>query len=84
MAEARINLPAELDGLPLFMLLDVVKQANLGEKDTWLVQQYLIQRIPQADLAAELGWSRSTVSIHISKAIEKMSKISERLYIHQN
>jgi len=55
MSEARIKLPPELEKLPLFVLLDVIKQANLGEKDMWIVQQYIIRRIPQDDIAASLG-----------------------------
>lgn len=83
MSEARIKLPPELEELPLFVLFDVIKQANLGETDMQLIQRYLVHRIPQADLAAELGWSRATVSIHITKAIKKMAGVAGKLYIHQ-
>lgn len=80
MADARIKLPPELDKLPLFVLLDVIQQTNLGEKDTWLVQQYIIKRIPQDDLAAELGWSRRTVHVHLKRSIGRMAEISLKLY----
>lgn len=80
MSEARVNLPRELENIPLFVLLDVIKQANLGKKDAWLVQQYIIRRIPQDDLAAELGWTRRTVHTHIKRSLTKMAEISAKLY----
>jgi len=80
MSEARIKLPPELEKLPLFVLLDVIKQANLGEKDMWIVQQYIIRRIPQDDIAASLGWTRRTVHAHLKRAIKKMAETSKKLY----
>lgn len=80
MSEARVKLPPELEHIPLFVLFDVIKQANLGEKDMWLVQQYVIKRVPQDDLAAELGWTRRTVHAHIKRSFKKMAEISAKLY----
>lgn len=80
MSDARVKLPPELERIPLFVLLDVIKQANLGEKDAWLVQGYIVKRIPQADLAAELGWTRRTVHAHIKRSLNKMAEISAKLY----
>lgn len=80
MSDARVNLPPELEHIPLFVLLDVIKQANLGDKDAWLVQEYVIKRIPQDDIAVELGWSRRTVYTHLKRSLRKMAKISAKLY----
>ena len=73
-------MPLELDHLPLFVLLDVVRQANLGEKDMWLVQQYIIKQVSQDDIAAELGWTRRTVYVHLKRAMKKMVEIAQKLY----
>lgn len=80
MSEARVKLPRELENIPLFVLLDVMRQANLSKKDVWLVQQYVIRRIPQDDLAAELGWTRRTVHTHLKRSLNKMAEISAKVY----
>lgn len=80
MSSARVKLPPELEHLPLFVLFDVIKQANLGEQDMRLVQEYIIRQIPQDDLAAELGWSRRTVYVHLKRSISKMAEIAQKLY----
>lgn len=80
MSNARVKLPPELEHLPLFVLFDVIKQANLGEKDMCLVQKYIIKQIPQDDIAAELGWSRRTVYIHLKRSISKMAEIAQKLH----
>lgn len=74
MSSARIKLPPELDGLLLNQLEHCIAQSNLGVEDTWLIRRYLIAHVPQADLAAELDWNRSTVSSHISRAIARIAK----------
>ena len=80
MSSARIKLPPELDGLVLSQLEHCIDQANLGIEDTWLIRRYLIAHVPQADLAAELDWTRPTISIHITKAITKIAATARRLY----
>lgn len=81
MSNARVKLPPELEHLPLFVLFDVIKQANLGEQDMRLVQEYIIKQIPQDDIAAELGLSRRTVHAHLKRSMSKMTEIAQKLYI---
>lgn len=81
MSNARIKLPPELDSMPRFQLDDCIVQAHLGITDTWLIRKYIFDRMAQVDLAEEVGWTRSTVSAHISKAIGKISEIAKKLYI---
>ena len=80
MSNARVKLPPELEHLPLFVLFDVIKQANLGEQDMRMVQEYIIRQIPQDDIAAELGWSRRTVYVHLNRSMGKIAEIAPRLY----
>lgn len=80
MSNARVKLPPELEHLPLFVLFDVIKQSNLGERDMWLVREYVIKQIPQDDIAAELGWSRRTVYVHLKRSMSKMAEIAQKLY----
>lgn len=79
MSSAMVKLPPELDGLLLSQLEDCIAQANLGIEDTWLVRRYLISHVPQADLAAELGWTRRTVYMHITKSIAKIKATAQNL-----
>lgn len=68
-------------GRGLKFLFDVIKQANLGEQDMRLVQEYIIKQIPQDDIAAELGLSRRTVHAHLKRSMSKMTEIAQKLYI---
>jgi len=80
MAEARINLPPGLDRIHLFQLEDCIIQSNLGEQDREMVRMYLIDKIPQIEIAAEFGCSRTTVHKHLKKAIAKIACTNQRLY----
>lgn len=83
MSSARINLPPELNGLLLDELELCIAQANLGVEDTWLIRRYLIARVPQADLAAEMDWNRSTISAHITRAMAKVAEAAGRLHTNR-
>lgn len=80
-SNARVKLPPELNKMPKFQLDDCIVQANLGATDTWLVRRYIYDKVPHADLAEDLGWTRSTVSKHIRKSLEAMAEIAKKLYI---
>jgi DNA-binding MarR family transcriptional regulator len=79
MAAARVKLPDDLDGLLLREMEACIEQANLGQYDTLIARRYLISQLPQIEIAAELGWTRSTVSLHIPRIIRKVSLTANRL-----
>ena len=79
MSSARVRLPPELKGLLRSQLEDCIEQANLGVEDTWIVRRYLIARVPQADLAAELGCSRKTIFAHISRSIPSLQQAALKI-----
>ena len=62
--------------LQLEAQLKVIEEANLGTVDTLVAKRYLIDKWPQIDIAAEMGWSRCTVSDHVGKIVEKVQKTS--------
>lgn len=72
MASARVSLPPDLDRLLRSELLACIEEANLGQNDTTVAKRYLIDQWPQIDIAAELGWSRSTVSDRIPRILRKV------------
>ena len=79
MSAARIRLPENLEDLLLSEMEDCIEQANLGQTDTIIARRYLISQLPQIEIAAELGWTRSTVSQHIPRIIRKVSLTANRL-----
>ena len=59
MARARIRLPDDLEHLTKDEMTRSIDQACLGIEDTLIAQQYLLDRLPQVDVAAEIGCDRS-------------------------
>lgn len=80
MSNARVRLPPELEKIHLFQLEDCIIQANLGEQDRRMARMYLIDKIPQIEIAAEFDCSRTTVCKHLKTAIRKIAEINQRLY----
>lgn len=57
-----MRLPDTLKGLLRCEMAEAIEQANLGNDDTQIAAHYLIEQIPQIEIAAELGCERSTIS----------------------
>lgn len=83
MAAARVRLPEDLEDLLLDEMETCIEQSNLGQMDTIIARRYLINQLPQIEIAAELGWTRSTVSLHIPRIIRKVSLTANRLGINR-
>lgn len=79
MTSARVKLPLGLEGLLRSEMEICINEANLGQDDTVIAKRYLIDRWPQIDIAAELGWTRSTVSCHISNLLKKVEYTAHKL-----
>nr|DAT63416.1 MAG TPA: ECF sigma factor [Caudoviricetes sp.] len=56
-----------------------IREANLGNDDTDIAKRYLIDQIPQIEIAAEFGWERSTISRRISRILLKVENAAEKL-----
>jgi DNA-binding MarR family transcriptional regulator len=83
MAAARVKLPDDLEDLLLREMESCIEQANLGQYDTLIARRYLISQLPQIEIAAELGWTRSTVSQHIPRIISKVQNAANKLNLNQ-
>lgn len=77
---ARVKLPDSLNDLLRSELKQVVYESALGRDDTLIATRYIIEKIPQIDIAAELGWERSTVSKHIQLILKRAESTSRRLF----
>lgn len=80
MYRARVRLPVELEGLLKRDLEEAIDQANLGELDTLIAQRYLIDQIPQIDIATEIGVERSTISRRLPRIFDRIIWTAEQLY----
>lgn len=72
MYRARVRLPVELEGLLKRELEESIDQANLGDMDTMIAQRYLIDQIPQIDIATEIGVERSTISRRLPRILDRV------------
>lgn len=81
MQKARVRLPGGLDCLLRSEMEEVIRQANLGIEDTEIARRYLIDQVPQIDIAFEIGLERSTVSKRIPRILERAQKTAEKLFI---
>ena len=79
MATARVTLPNDIDGLLRSELERCIHEACLGDIDTAVAKRYLIDKWPQIEIAAELGWTRSTVSARVPKIISKVQNTAHRM-----
>ena len=81
MASARVRMPSDLDGLMRSEMLTCIEESNLGLLDTTVAKRYLIDQWPQIEIAAELGWTRSTVSARMPRILKKVQATAHKLYM---
>ena len=62
---ARVKLPDPLDKLLRSELEKAIYEAALDRDDDLIARRYIVEKKPQIDIAAELGWDRSTVLIYV-------------------
>lgn len=79
MATARVRLPGGLGDLLLAEMETCITQSNLGRDDTLIAKRYLIDQWPQIEIAAELGWTRSTVSNRMPRILHKVQFTAQKL-----
>lgn len=76
---ARVRLPDDLDSLLRSEMKAAIQEANLGRDDTDIAIRYLIDQIPQIDIAAEFGWERSTISRRLGRIIPRVEYTAHRM-----
>ena len=79
MYRARVRLPVELEELLKRELETAIDQANLGEEDTLIARRYLIDQVPQIDIAVEIGMERSTISRRLPRILGRVLWAAERM-----
>lgn len=79
MPKARLRLPRELEGLLASDWERVLDEATLGAEDTTIARLYILEQMPQIDIATELSMDRSTVSRRVERIISKARRVAEKL-----
>ena len=80
MATARVRLPDSMDSFRASEIEIVIREANLGNDDTDIARRYLIDQVPQIDIAAEFGWERSTISYRVKRIVSKVERTARKLH----
>lgn len=79
MSAARVKLPDTLENLLRSEMANAIEQANLGNDDTAIAKRYLIEQIPQMDIAIEFGYERSTISRRMPRIISKVENTARKM-----
>ena len=72
-------MPKALSGLLRSELEKAIYESALSCDDDLIARRYLIEKIPQIDIAAELGYERSTISRRMPGIIKAVTKTAEKL-----
>jgi len=65
--------------------MEIIEQANLGQEDSYIASRYLLDAIPQIDIAEEMGerfgksYNRSTISRRLPNIIRKIERTAVKL-----
>lgn len=79
MAQARPNITDELKSLPNDKWEYIIDNYIKNEIDRQIARMYYLDGIPQADIGAEVGYSRSAIKKKLPKIlniIEKYQKVT--------
>ena len=73
---ARVKLPEPLDELLRSELEAAIHEAALHRDDELIAKRRIIDKWGQIDVAAELGWDRSTVSDHEKYIFQRVEAVA--------
>lgn len=76
---ARVKLPEPLDKLLRSELETAIHEAALYRDDDLIARRYIVEKWAQTDIAAELGWERSTVSHHLPYIFGEVCRAAKRI-----
>ena len=80
MTASRCKLPHSLELLLRVEMEQAIEQANLGTFDTFVAKKYLIEQVPQIDIAEELGYDRTVVTRRLKQIVPRVEYAALRLF----
>lgn len=84
MTAARIKLPNSLELLLRSQMEEAIEQANLGTFGTVVAKKYLIEQVPQIDIAEELGYDRSVITRRVKLILPRIEHAAVVLFGNQH
>lgn len=79
MSSARIHMPPALADLLRSELDRAIYEAALWREDEIIARRYLIDKMPQIDIASEVGYERSTISRRLPHIFREVERAARRL-----
>ncbi len=76
---ARVRLPGSLGQLLRSEMETAISEANLGNSDSLIAKRYLLDQIPQVDIAEEVGCTRSTICVRIKHIVNRVEETAIKL-----
>ena len=76
---ARVRLPDDLQKLLRSELEVAIRESALSREDALIATRYIVEKVPQIDIAVELGWERSTISKRLSVITRRVAWAAARL-----
>lgn len=74
-----MQLPECLQKLLRSELERAIYESALSRDDALIAKRYLVEKVPQIDIAVELGWERSTISKRIPAITHRVAWAAARL-----
>lgn len=81
MARARVRAPISSACFTRSEWEKIIKEAALGVEDTKIAEMYLLDAIPQVEIGAEIGITRSAVSKRLPGIVEKIERTAHKLHV---
>ena len=81
MSKGRVNLPEDLRAMLAGDWERVLTQAMLGTEDRKIARLYVLDRVPQIDVAEEMHMDRSTISRRMVIILDEARRTAKRLNI---
>ena len=76
---ARVRLPDDLQKLLRSELEVAIRESALSREDALIATRYIVEKVPQIDIAVELGWERSTISKRLTNITRRVAWAAARL-----
>ena len=80
MYAARVRLPHSIELLLRNEVELVIEQANLGIFVSVVAKKYLIDQVPQIEIAEELGYERTTITKRMPRILDRVDRSAQRLF----
>lgn len=79
MPRGRVKLPVGMERLLVSDWERVLSEMMLGREDKEIARLYIIERVPQIDIAGELHFDRSTVSRRMERILDEARRVAGKL-----